>query len=330
MTAVLFPRSARGAVEIRGGAPGTYHTDGLGPTSCFGVLSALFLSGGSLFGMDAAQGIRRGVLEQGGGFPVFGSYDRLVGISGAVLFDLPRDRRLTEDYVELGYRAAKAAARRPVASGSEGAGTGAVVGKFLGRDRAMKGGVGTSARQLPGRGTLGALVAVNAVGNVVDPSTGRVLAGARLPGGGFADTDDMFRSLRRSPQASPPRGTTLAIVATDLALSRRDMLRVAQACHDGFARAVVPSHSATDGDTVFVVSTSPEKRGDPWPGQGGEPYPGALADLVGAHASQVVEEAIVDAVLSARSTPMHPSASDLLSRSAKARGGARKAGRVAR
>ncbi|MDE1819827.1 MAG: P1 family peptidase [Euryarchaeota archaeon] len=308
VTAVLFPRTARGAVEVRGGAPGTFHTDALGPSGCFGVLGALFLSGGSLYGLDAARGIRRRVLERGGGVRVFGSYDRLVGISGAILFDLPRARKLRADYEQLGYRAARAASRDPVPTGSRGAGTGATVGKFLGRDHAMKGGLGSSSRHLPGGGQVGALVAVNAVGNVVDPCSGKVVAGARKPGGGFAGPDDMFRSLRRHPRSSPPRGTSLAIIATDLPLSRRDLLRVAHAAHDGLARSIVPSHSSTDGDSVFVVSTTPESRSSFWPAPGGEPYPGAVADLVGAHASEVVVEAVLEGVRSARGTRELPSA----------------------
>ena len=321
VTAVVFPATARGAVEVRGGAPGTMHTDSLGPSTCFGVLGALFLSGGSLYGLDAAKGIRRGVLERGGGIQVFGSYDRLVGISGAILFDLPRKSRLRADYGTLGYRAAKFASRAPVPSGNCGVGTGATVGKFLGRDHAMKGGLGSAARPIPGGGRVAALVAVNAVGNVVDPSTGQVVAGARRSEGGFAGSDDMFQSLRRASHPSPPRGTSLAILATDLPLSRRDLFRVAQASHDGLARAVVPSHGSTDGDTVFVVSTSPESPRGPWRGKGGEPYPGAMADLVGPHASDAVVEATLDAVRSAKGWPGLPSVSDLQEAGKGRRGG---------
>lgn len=311
VTAVVFPRTARGAVEVRGGAPGTMHTDSLGLPACFGVLSALFLTGGSLFGLDAAKGIRRRILEQGGGVRVFGSYDRIAGISGAVLFDLPRTHSLRADYEVLGYRAAKAAASVPVRRGNQGAGTGAIVGKFLGRERAMKGGLGSSARRLPGGGRVAALVAANAVGNIVDPATGVVVAGARHPKGGFAGSDDMFRSLRRSSRPSPPRGTSLVIVATDLPLSRRDLFRVAQSAHDGLARSVVPSHSSTDGDTVFAVSTSPEGAGGPWARRGGEPYPGATADLVGVHVSELVVAATLDAVRSAEGRPGLPSVGEL-------------------
>lgn len=308
VTVVLFPRTGRGGVEVRGGAPGTVHTDALGPLGCFGILSAVFLSGGSLYGIDAVRGIRRRVLERGEGMRLWGSHDRLAGVSGAVLFDLPRDRALEADYEELGYQATERANGRPLERGNQGAGTGALVGKFLGRDRAMKGGIGSSARTIPQGGHVGALVAANSVGNVVDPVSGRVIAGARRAGEGFGGLEDMFGSPRPRSKHGPPRGTTLAIVATDLALPRRDLLRVAQAAHDGIARSVVPAHSATDGDTVFVVSTSPERAEGGWPGKGPEPYPGALSDLVSGYAAQVVQEAVVDAVVSAEGAGGFPSA----------------------
>lgn len=313
VSVIVFPKTARGAAEARGGAPGTMHTDALAPLGCFGILSAVFLTGGSLYGLDAARGIRRAVLAEGGGSNLWGAHDRIVGISGAVLFDLPRAHAVRADYEELGYDAARRASTKPVESGSVGAGTGATVGKMLGREQAMSGGVGSWATSLPGGFHLGALAAVNSVGNVVDPSTGRVVAGARLPKGGFASAGEAYRRFTapRGGGDRAPRGTTLAVVVTDLPLSRRDMSRVAQSAHDGIARAVVPAHSSTDGDTVFVVSTGQERGTPVWPGGEKEPYPGALADLVGAEASACVASAILDGVRSARGRPGLPAVNDL-------------------
>jgi L-aminopeptidase/D-esterase-like protein len=312
-TAILFPGTARGAAEARGGAPGTLHTDALGPLGCFGILDAVFLTGGSLLGLDAERGIRRRVLEKGGGARVWGARDRMVRTAGAVLFDLSQDRKRTVDYDELGWRAADTASAGPVEIGSVGAGTGATVGKLLGRGHAMSGGIGSCSASLPGGFHVGALAAVNSVGNIVDPATGKIMAGTRSAQGGWVTSFPTGR--RRGGVRSPPvpsRGTTLVVIATDLPLSRRDLGRLAQAGHDGIARCVVPAHMATDGDTVFAVSTTPEPERPVWPGGGREPYPGALADLVSSAGAGCVSSSILLGIRAARSRPGLPCAADQL------------------
>lgn len=298
VTVVTFPGGAYGAVEVRGGAPGTYHTDGLRPMGAIGRLEALFFSGGSLYGLDAARGVRRGILESGGGVNLWGSYSRLVGISGAVIFDLPRDHPLRVDYEELGYQAARASPSRRLASGSIGAGRGATVGKLNGRKFSMKGGVGNSAVTLPGGEHVGALAVVNAVGSVVDPSTGTIAAGARSrKGKGFASREELLeRWIAREPLTSD-RGTVLVLVTTDMVATRWDLARMSRAANDAVARAVVPAHMASDGDIAFAVSTNP--RPDPQARGEETPYPGAHADLLGFLVEEIVVGALLDAVQTA-------------------------------
>jgi L-aminopeptidase/D-esterase-like protein len=298
VTVVAFPGGAYGAVEMRGGAPGTYHTDGLGPMGAIGRLEALFFSGGSLYGLDAAQGVRRGILESGGGINLWGSHSKLVGISGAVIFDLPHDHPLRADYEELGYQAARASTSRRLASGSLGAGRGATVGKLNGKKHSMKGGVGSSAVTLPGGEHVGALAVVNAVGSVVDPSTGNIAAGARSrKGNGFAPREELLeRWIARKPLASD-RGTVLVLVTTDLAATRWDLARMSRAANDAVARAVIPAHMASDGDIAFAVCTN--SRPDPWPHGEESPYPGARADLLGFLVEEIVVAALLDAVKTA-------------------------------
>ena len=294
-TVVLFPRGARGAVEVRGGAPGTYHTDGLGAMGSMGMVGALFFAGGSLYGLDAARGVRRFVLSSGGGTRLWGSHPKLVRITGAVVFDLPRDHPLRADYDELGYRAALAASRKPLEPGLVGAGTGTAVGKLNGREFSMKGGIGTSAVAVPGGHTLGALVVMNAVGSVVDPATGAVIAGTRSrEGKGWATREEILSRWTRARRATDDRGTVLVTVATDLAVTRWELARMARAANDAVARCVVPAHMATDGD--FAVAVTTDLRGPQWPGGEERPYPGALADLLGLLTEEAVTNAITQSV----------------------------------
>ncbi len=298
VSVVLFPKGARGAVEARGGAPGTYHTDGLGFQGAMGMVGALFFSGGSLYGLDSARGIRRFILDMGGGARLWGARPPLVGISGAVIFDLPRDRELTVDYEPLAYSACLAASAKPVPSGCVGAGRGARVGKLLGRERSMPGGQGSAAVRLPRGFTVGALGIVNAVGNVVDPSTGKVVAGTRSPSGrGWATREEVLArwTARLGPAAE--RGTVLVAVATDAPATRWDLHRMARAANDAVARTVIPAHMASDGDIAFAVSTNPSVPTGR--GRDREAYPGARADLL----ALATEEAVVAAVTRAVAGP---------------------------
>lgn len=283
MTAIRFGVAALTVVDVRGGASATYDTASLALEATFGRRWALFFSGGSLFGLDAAAGVRARVLEEGEGHSAFRSRHRIAPVSGAALFDLPADGGALPDYRALGYAAAAAASERPVGRGPVGAGAGATVGKYLGPHLAAPGGVGSAARRLRGEGWVGVLVAANSVGAIRDPSTGAWLAGPGKAGGEF-----------RPPRASSSarrgdRGTNLVAVVTDVAVSRPELARVAVLTQTGLARAVVPVNTTTDGDVVFASTL---REGRPRP----ERRPGARADALGYVAAELVAEALARAV----------------------------------
>lgn len=284
MTVVRFAGPCPTVVDVRGGASATYDTASLAVDATFGRRWAIFFSGGSIFGLDAARGVRARILETGGGHRAFGNPNRVVPVSGAALFDLPPDEGALPDYESLGALATRRASRRAVVEGAVGAGAGATVGKYLGRGRAMRGGVGSRAARVRGSATVGVLVVVNSVGAVRDPATGRWVAGARGPRGGVSPPD---RAWTRAPRS---RGTTLTLVATDLSLDRPGLARVAAIVHTGIARAIVPYHTATDGDVVFAVSTGPPDAASD------ELGPGVVADRVGAVAADRAVEAVLAAV----------------------------------
>ncbi len=284
VTVVRFDPPASVFVDVRGGASGTFDTASLSVDATFGRRWAIFFSGGSLYGLDAGRGIRVRVLEEGGGSAVFGNPNPVVAISGAILFDLPRVLGPIPDYLPLGYEATRRADRRPVEEGRIGAGAGATVGKYRGRTHAMPGGVGSSARAVPGYGRVGALVVVNAVGAVRDPRTGRWVAGARGPGGRILPPEG--RELARAR----PTGTTLTLVACDSVLDRPSLARAAAIAHAGVGAAVHPYQSATDGDALFFASTGVERP------RRGDARPMEAADRIGAVAAELVAEAAVRAV----------------------------------
>lgn len=284
VTAVLFREAAPTVVEVRGGASATYDVASLSLDATFGRRWAIFFAGGSLFGLDAARGVRLRVLEVGGGHPVFRNPNPVAPVSGAALFDLPRTRGPIPDYLPLGYEAARRASRDEVPVGRVGAGAGATVGKYLGRDHAMHGGVGAAALRLGRRGSLGVLVVVNSLGAVRDPATGRWVAGAL----------DSERRVVPPPPATPTTdgstGTTLGLVVTDLETDRPTLARVVAMAHAGLASAVAPFHSATDGDVLFGAATGTAGRAPR------EERTGANADRLGVLASQLVVRATLGAV----------------------------------
>lgn len=243
-TVVLLPdQGAVAGVDVRGAAPGTRETDVLAPANQVQVAHAVLLTGGSAFGLAAADGVMRRLEERGIGVPTPAGPVPIV--SAAVLFDLVPDVR-ARPAADSGYAACLEAERgRPCGAGRIGAGAAATVGKLFGPGLARPSGLGTASLALPGAGKVGALAAVNAVGDVVD-ETGAVLAG---PG-----TVDRLLSAGAQP---PPIGTntTLVVLATDLALTKTQAHRLAVVAHDGLARAIRPVHTAYDGDTVFAVST---------------------------------------------------------------------------
>lgn len=279
-------------VDVRGAAPGTRETDLLAPGNAVERVHAVLLAGGSAFGLDAAAGVMRWLEERGIGLPVGPA--RVPIVPAAVLFDLwLGDARVRPD-AGAGYAACRAAGTDAPAQGSVGAGTGATVGKLWGLARAMKGGIGgASVRvRVPGGPdlTVGAIVAVNAIGDVVDPSSGRPLAGARSDDG--TRLHGTLRALREGdiPPALQVGGwpmtgtaTTIGVVATDAVLDKAQARRVAQMAHDGLARSIEPVHTLTDGDALFALATGASGRA-------------AHVTLVGALAADVVARAVVEAV----------------------------------
>lgn len=293
-TVVVTDGEAVGGVDVRGGAPGTVETDLLDPVNTVERVDAVFIAGGSAYGLAARIGIMRYLEERGQGYPVGGLVVVPI-VPGAIIFDL-RVAGGVRPGPDCGYEAAASATAGPVAEGSVGAGAGATVGKMRGMARAMKGGVGTSSVTLESGLVVGALAVVNAVGDVVDPRTGQVVAGARDPDGGLADARRILRG--EVPPASELENTTIVIVATNARLTKAQAAKLAQMAQDGLARAIVPSHTPSDGDTVFSLST------------------GALADgfslsRVGALAADVVAEAIVRAARTAEGLPSIPAVRDL-------------------
>ena len=250
---VLTRAGAVGGVDVRGAAPGTRETDLLDPGNMVNTVHAVLLSGGSAFGLDAAGGVMRWLEERGIGLDV--GTARVPIVPGAVLFDLHvGDSRIRPD-AAAGYAACQAATSASLAQGSVGAGTGACVGKMFGMEHAMKGGIGTASVCVDGV-TVGALIAVNALGDVVDTATGELLAGART-----ADGQSMRNTSRTLLAGVPPlsilagANTTIGVVATDASLTKAQAQRLAGAGHDGLARAIHPVHTLYDGDTLFALGT---------------------------------------------------------------------------
>lgn len=295
-TVILTPKGARAGVDVRGLAPGTRETDLLRPGRLVQEVHAILLTGGSAFGLAAADGVMRWLEERGYGFDT--GVAKVPIVPAAVLFDLAIGDAKTRPGPESGYAACEAASDGPVPEGNVGAGTGATVGKLLGMRYAMKAGLGTASVRLAGGVVVGALAVVNALGDVVDPATGTILAGTRKPVvGGFLDTAAALRGhLGQTVLGLMGGNTTLVVVATNAALDKAALNTLATMAHDGLARAIRPVHTTLDGDTVFALSTGDAK--------------GNLT-AIGAAAADAVAEAIVRAVKQAESLHGVPAARDL-------------------
>lgn len=252
-TVVLAEAGAVGGVDVRGSAPGTRETDLLDPTNLVDRVHAVLLAGGSAFGLDAASGVVAWLEEHGFGFAVGPA--RVPIVPAAVLFDLwVGDHRIRPD-ARAGRLACEAAGGHAPAQGSVGAGAGATVGKLFGIDRTMKGGIGMASVKVGGA-TVAAIVAVNAVGDVVDPRSGRVIAGARSPDGTrLRPTTRAILSGDLPGGISAGSATTIGVVATDATLGKAQACKLAQMSHDGLARAIDPVHTMYDGDTMFALAT---------------------------------------------------------------------------
>lgn len=282
---VIAREGAVAGVDVRGAAPGTRETDLLAPGNLVEQVHAIMLAGGSAWGLEAATGAVRWLEEHGVGLDV--GVGRLPLVPAAVLFDLHvGDMKVRPDAV-AGYAACNAATCEPPAEGNVGAGAGAVVGKMFGLQHAMKGGVGTASVTVAGV-TVGALIACNAVGDVVDPDTGRPLAGARAADG-LTLRDTRHALLRGEPPHPLLAGsnTTIGVIATDARLTKVQAQRLAVASHDGLARSINPVHTMSDGDTLFTLSTGHVPH-----------HPGMM--VLATMAAEAVARATVRAVLAAR------------------------------
>jgi L-aminopeptidase/D-esterase-like protein len=302
-TVVLAREGAVAGVDVRGAAPGTRETDLLAPGNFVQQVHAVMLSGGSAWGLAAAEGAMRWLEERGIGLDV--RFGTLPIVPAAVLFDLPvGDARIRPD-AAAGYAACEAASNTAPAEGNVGAGSGALVGKLFGAHRAMKGGIGTASVTVNGV-TVGALIACNALGDVLDPDTGRVVAGARTEDGqALLDTR---RALLRGELPQPllaGTNTTLGVIATDARLTKVQANRLASVAHDGLARAINPVHTMSDGDTLFALATGRVALEGDAPGM----------TVLGTMAAEVVARATLRAVLAARPVRVGerivPSASEL-------------------
>jgi len=286
---VLCPQGVVAGVAVRGGAPGTRETDLLRPENLVDRVHGILLTGGSAFGLDAAGGVMRWLVERGHGYAVGAA--RVPIVPAAVLFDLWHGDLVGRPDAAAGYAACEAATASPPAQGSIGAGAGATIGKLFGIERAMQGGIGSASLHVAGV-TVAALVAVNATGDVVDPGDGTVLAGAR--------TSAASRHLQRSHASllrgelpahlQPGTATTIGVVATDAALDKSQCTHLASMAHDGLARTILPAHTPFDGDTLFALATATNPR----------PVPAAL---IGALAVEAVARAVHAAVRHAQARP---------------------------
>jgi L-aminopeptidase/D-esterase-like protein len=310
-TAILFdaPAGAVVGVDVRGSSPGTRETDLLDPIGRVEETHAILLTGGSAFGLGATDGVVRFLEEKGVGYEV--RVARIPIVPAAVIFDLAVGDPTSRPDASMGYEAAAAAQSGDFAQGSVGVGTGATVGKVLGPERAMKGGLGSASMGLPGGLVVAALVVVNAFGDVRDPSTGEILAGPRRMDGTLADSVEHLMEAARHMRWGEGN-TTLGIVATNARLSKPAATKVAQMAQDGLARTISPVHTSIDGDTVFAVSVGGLPTGETTGGSPEGPVAvEASPDVVGAWGARVVAEAIVRAVLSAKGTPGLPGASEV-------------------
>jgi L-aminopeptidase/D-esterase-like protein len=278
-TAILFEQGAVGGVDIRGSASGTEETPALAPLHVDPVAHGIVLAGGSAFGLEAASGVRRYLEKRGAG--VVTPAGRIPIVAAAILYDLGIGTSKVRPNLAMGEAAAAAATDDPVAEGSVGAGTGATVGKALGMNQAMKSGVGSYTVTLPGGVLVSSLVALNAFGDVRDPSTGKIVAGARRAPDSreFANAEEVIRN--RPPAGLVRVNTTLAVVATNAKLSKVEATKLAQFASLGMARAIYPVNTMMDGDVTFALSLGGHR---------------ADINVLGSAAAEAVVQAILRAV----------------------------------
>jgi L-aminopeptidase/D-esterase-like protein len=293
-TVVLCEKGAVGGVDQRGGAPGTREVDALHPMHLVSKVHAVVLAGGSAFGLEAATGVMRYLEERGVGFDT--RVAKVPIVPAAILFDLGVGRSDIRPDAAMGYQACQNATSEPPAEGNVGAGTGATVGKILGPALCMKSGLGTASLEIGAGVIVGAIAAVNALGDVIDPSTGQIIAGARSKAigpihigsqGYFADTLKVMQTLigRTALGFGSKGNTVIGVIASNAKLNKEEANKVAQMAHDGLARTIRPAHTMVDGDTIFAIATG-EHNAD--------------VNIVGAFAAEVFAQAILRAVRAAK------------------------------
>ncbi len=283
-TVILCPAGAVAGVDVRGGAPGTRETDLLRPENYVEKIHAVLLSGGSAFGLDAAAGVMAYLEERGVGFDV--GVAKVPIVAGAVLFDLPCGDPAVRPDKAMGYAACLAAEKGGFAEGTAGAGAGATVGKFFGMEHAMKGGLGAYAAKVGGL-MVGAVVAVNCLGDVVDPDGGGIIAGAYQddPFAFLGSEDGMISKYGRTGNLFAGN-TTIGAILTNAALTKGQAAKIASMAHNGYARTMRPAHTMVDGDTIFCLSAGSVA---------------ADVSVVGLIAARVMEWAVLRAVREATS-----------------------------
>ena len=289
-TVILCDTLAVGGVDVRGGAPATRETDLLRPMNLVEEVNAVVLTGGSAFGLDAASGVMRYLEERSIGYDT--GIARVPIVPAAAIFDLALGSASVRPDAAAGYRACEQATADAVTQGNAGAGTGATVGKIAGPPFMMKGGLGSASTQLSDGTLVGALVVVNALGDVIDPQTRQVVAGTRHPSGqGFLATN-------------PFGNTTIAVVATNASLTKVQVNKVAQMAHDGIAQAIRPAHTMFDGDTIFALALGPQSQTMTNPA-----LAASQVSMIGAAAAITLARAIVKAVRHATELHGVPAAS---------------------
>ncbi|KEI05064.1 P1 family peptidase [Clostridium botulinum] len=296
-TVILCEKGAVGGVDVRGGAPGTRETDLLNPMNMVDKVHAILLTGGSAFGLDAASGIMEYLEENNVGFDV--GVTKVPIVCGTALFDLVIGNHKIRPDKAMGYEACLNANNKKVMEGNVGAGTGATVGKVLGGEYAMKGGLGTYTLKV-GELIVGAVVAVNCLGDVMEPKTGNVIAGVLNESkDGFRNTANIMISKYDNDKNLFNGNTTIGAIATNATLTKAEANKIASMAHNGYARSIYPVHTMYDGDTIFAMATGDVK---------------ADVNVVGLLASKVMEKAIVRAIKKADSICGYKCCKDIMNK----------------
>ncbi|HDM75512.1 MAG TPA: peptidase S58 family protein [Deltaproteobacteria bacterium] len=296
-TVILPANGAVAGVDVRGGAPGTYGTDTLQPLDLVTRVHAIVLTGGSAFGLESVTGVRRYLEEKNVGFN--SGYGLVPIVAGAVIFDLGLNPSKKYPDDSSGYQACLNASSDPVEEGCVGAGTGATVGKLYKLDRETKGGLGSCCIHGAKGLKVGALAVANPFGDVIDPSTGKILAGVRTKDGkGFSNARKLLQKMDVLFGFPDGSNTVLGVVVTNASFNKTQLTKIAQMAHDGIARTVNPSHTMYDGDTIFALST--------------EKISGFEVSIVGALAAEAMANAILRAIKKAKRCGKIPASGDLI------------------